>query len=93
MHPPRIIQKENSFIGIRKRHARRFIACLESEPLFWRAYFNILITCGLRRGECIGLQWRDIDPDKLTLTIERTVTGIESILTGTQPDKSHKADA
>ena len=35
---------------------------------------NVLITCGLRRGECTGLQWRDIDPDKLTLSIERNVT-------------------
>ena len=48
--------------------------CLESEPLFWRAFVNVLITAGLRRGECIGLQWRDIDPDKLTLSVSRNVT-------------------
>lgn len=54
--------------------ARQFIRCLDGEPLFWRAYMNVLITCGLRRGECTGLQWRDIDPDKLTLSIERNVT-------------------
>lgn len=54
--------------------ARRFITCLEGEPLFWRVYENVLITCGLRRGECTGLQWRDIDPDKLVLHIERNVT-------------------
>ena len=54
--------------------AREFIRCLESEPLFWRAFVNVLITCGLRRGECIGLQWRDIDPDKLTLSVSRNVT-------------------
>lgn len=54
--------------------ARRFITCLEDEPLFWRAFENVLITCGLRRGEAIGLQWRDVDPDKLTLTVERNVT-------------------
>ena len=54
--------------------AREFMRCLESEPLFWRAFVNVLITCGLRRGECIGLQWRDIDVDKLTLSISRNVT-------------------
>ena len=54
--------------------AREFMRCLESEPLFWRAFVNVLITCGLRRGECIGLQWRDIDPDKLTLSVSRNVT-------------------
>ena len=54
--------------------ARRFIACLEDEPLFWRTFENVLITCGLRRGEAIGLQWRDINAEKLTLTVERNVT-------------------
>lgn len=54
--------------------AKEFMRCLEGEPLFWRVYENVLITCGLRRGECTGLQWKDIDPDKLTLTIERNVT-------------------
>lgn len=54
--------------------AKRFMACLEDEPLFWKVLMNVLITTGLRRGECLALQWRDIDPDKLTLTIERNVT-------------------
>jgi len=54
--------------------ARLFLKCLDDEPLFWRCFMNVLITCGLRRGECIGLQWRDIDADKLTLTVSRNVT-------------------
>lgn len=54
--------------------ARRFLKCLDDEPLFWRCFMNVLITCGLRRGECIGLQWRDIDPEKKTLTVSRNVT-------------------
>lgn len=54
--------------------AREFMRCLEDEPLFWKTYTNLLITCGLRRGECTGLQWKDIDQDKLTLTISRNVT-------------------
>lgn len=55
-------------------NAREFIRCLDGEPLFWRTFMNVLITCGLRRGECVGLQWRDIDSDKLTLNIVRNVT-------------------
>lgn len=54
--------------------AREFMQCLESEPLFWRAYMNVLVTCGLRRGECTGLTWGDINADKLTLNICRNVT-------------------
>lgn len=64
--------KKVDFLDVDK--AREFMRCLESEPLFWRTYANVLITCGLRRGEATGLQWRDIDPDKLTLSIERNVT-------------------
>lgn len=64
--------KKVDFLGVDK--AREFMRCLESEPLFWRVYLNVLITCGLRRGECTGLQWRDIDPDKLTMSVERNVT-------------------
>lgn len=34
----------------------------------------LLITSGLRRGECLGLQWRDIDYENATINIERAVT-------------------
>jgi len=54
--------------------AKRFIKCLDDEPLFWRCFMNVLMTCGLRRGECGGLQWRDINTEKKTLTVERNVT-------------------
>lgn len=67
-------EKGKSIDFLDPEQARRFIACLKDEPLFWRTYMNVLLTCGLRRGECTGLQWRDIDPDKLTLTICRSVT-------------------
>lgn len=53
---------------------RRFIACLENEPLFWKAFMNVLITTGLRRGEALALTWADIDPDELTITVRRNIT-------------------
>ncbi len=54
--------------------ARKFLRCLEGEPLFWRAYFNLLITTGLRRGEALALKFADIDKDKMTLNVSRNVT-------------------
>lgn len=35
--------------------------------------FVIALTLGLRKGEALGLQWRDIDLDAQTITIRRSV--------------------
>ncbi len=54
--------------------AQRYVQLLEKQPLYWRCMQNILITCGLRRGEVAGLQYGDFDYDKLTITIARSVS-------------------
>lgn len=54
--------------------AKTFLQCLESEGIFWKTFMNILLFCGLRRGEAVGLQWGDVDKDKMTLTVARNVT-------------------
>lgn len=54
--------------------AQRFMKCLNDEPLFWQCFMNILITTGLRRGECVGLQWGDIDSNKLEMAVKRNVS-------------------
>ena len=54
--------------------ARVFIACLEGEPLYWKAFVLLLLTTGLRRGEACGLQWNDIDGEKLQIRVSRNVT-------------------
>ncbi len=64
--------------------AQRFMQALEEEPLYWRAMMNVLLTTGLRRGEAVGLQWGDIDTDKLTITVTRNVT-----IDRDSPDKLH----
>ena len=43
--------------------------CLSQEPLKWRAMIRLLIDTGIRRGECCGLQWKDVDFEKNTITI------------------------
>ena len=77
--------KENKQIDfLEPKDAKRFIECLEKEPMFWRCFMNVLITTGLRRGECVGLQWADIDGDRLTLSVSRNVT-----VDASSPDKYH----
>jgi len=57
---------------LRPEEAQRFIECLNNEPTFWRAFFMTLVFTGIRRGECCGLQWQDLNDDH-TLTIARNV--------------------
>ena len=42
---------------------------LAQEPLKWRALVRLLIDTGIRRGECCGLQWKDVDFIKNTITV------------------------
>ena len=56
------------------KDAQRFMCALNDEPLYWQCLVNILITTGLRRGECVGLQWGDIDSNKLEMAVKRNVS-------------------
>ena len=48
---------------------QHIFACLEKEPLKWQALIQLLVDTGIRRGECCGLQWKDIDFTENTITI------------------------
>lgn len=43
----------------------------------YRAPWLVLATTGMRRGEVLGLRWRDIDLDASRLTIVQTVTLVD----------------
>lgn len=48
---------------------QRIFSALANEPLKWRILLRLLIDTGIRRGECCGLQWKDIDFRANTITI------------------------
>ena len=52
---------------------RGILAALEREPLEWGALVRLLIDTGIRRGECCGLQWADVDFRSNTVTICRNL--------------------
>lgn len=57
----------------------------------WRCTVKLAVSLGLRRGECLGLNWGDIDLTHRTITIERQENARGKILppkngsTGTLP--------
>lgn len=44
------------------------------EDIKWQATFRILYYCGLRKGELRGLQWKDIDLKRKTLSVRKQIT-------------------
>lgn len=79
---PKKVKRHIDFLS--PPEAKRFLECLEGEPLFWRCMMHVLIFTGLRRGEAVALQWQDIDRDNMTIRVERNVT-----VDRNSPDKYH----
>lgn len=55
---------------------RKLIAALEQESLKYETYFKLIITTGMRRGECCGLQWGDINVKERSIHICRNVVKV-----------------
>lgn len=70
---------------------RTILAALEDEPLQWRVLMRLLIDTGIRRGECCGLQWKDIDFEENTVAIRRTLNYTPSKGIYESTTKSRKA--
>ncbi len=60
--------------ALTQEQAERFFSLLPDCPLDFRCILQLLITTGIRRGECMGLKWKDIDEKACTITIERNIT-------------------
>lgn len=50
------------------------IAALKEAPKQWQCMITIYILAGLRRGEAVALQWKDIDFDAGLLSVSKAVT-------------------
>ena len=87
-------RKEVDFLS--SDEAKRFLSFLNKDAsLYWRTAMNVLIRCGLRRGELAGLKWSDIDTDSQTLTICRDVinnaeTGRKNLVKDTKSSNSDR---
>jgi len=54
--------------------AQQFFQLLPTLDLDFRCMLHLFITTGIRRGECVGIKWNNIDFTNGTLTIERCIT-------------------
>ena len=62
---------------------------LETAPLKYRVFFTLAIYSGFRRGEMLGLEWKDIDWDNCVISVRRTsnYTASKGIYTDTTKTK------
>lgn len=60
------------------------LAALQDEPLKWRLITHLLIVTGARRGEVMGLKWKQLDLNKRVLNIcETLLTSVGGVYTDT----------
>ncbi|WP_203624399.1 site-specific integrase [Lacticaseibacillus sp. 866-1] len=56
-----------------KDQLNKFFACFNPDRNLKKlAYFRILAYAGLRSGECIALEWEDVDLSKQTINVNKT---------------------
>lgn len=66
---PRLGEREPHWWGIDE--ARAFLAVASDHPL--GALWTLALTLGLRPGEYLALQWKDVDWERQTVTIRRSL--------------------
>lgn len=66
---------------------QKLVTALEEESIKYETYFELVIATGMRRGECCGLKWSDVDWQERSIHIQRNmvkVTGEDIIVKETK---------
>lgn len=71
-HPPKNVRAEMHCWSAEE--ARTFLTSVRDDPLY--PAFALALTTGLRRGELLGIAWRDLDIDGARLHIRQTIVTI-----------------
>ena len=86
---PPVNQEEPSYLD--EPDARRLLELLEQAPIRWRVPIIFDLLSGLRRGEILGLRWRDVDLDNGLIEIRQTWNYVPEHHCYVDTPKSHKS--
>ena len=70
---------------------QRLLELLMKEPLKFRVFFFLIAYSGFRRGEMLGLEWKDIDWENGVISVRRTSNYVPHIGTYTDTTKTRKS--
>lgn len=68
--PPKVERKEPKYLD--EVQAATLLDLLETESTEYKTMIRLLLFTGLRRGELLGLEWKDIDFDNSTMQVCRS---------------------
>ena len=84
---PRVARKEAVFLE--DYETKIVISRLAAEPIKWKTATMLLIYSGMRRGELMGLEWKDIDFENHVIHISRTSQYVSSLGIITKDTKNY----
>ncbi|RNB70759.1 MULTISPECIES: site-specific integrase [Brevibacillus] len=74
---PKVEQAEMSVYD--EAEAHQLFLALEREKLMWRVMIALALTTGLRRGELLGLEWKNVDLEAGTIDVRQSLTYVKGI--------------
>ena len=86
---PKGESKEKEIYSIQEMS--ELLSMLESAPLKYRAFFVLAAYSGFRKGELLGLEWKDIDWENNLISIRRTSNYTKAKGTYTDTTKTKKS--
>lgn len=55
-----------------KEQAKEFLTILKDAPMKYKVFFTLAIYTGCRRGELLGIEWKNVDLDNGSIMIDHT---------------------
>lgn len=85
--PPKAKAIEKDYYTLEE--VEKLFELLRGEPLKYQVFFNLAIYSGFRRGELLGLEWKDIEWETGVISVRRTsnYTAEKGIYTDTTKTK------
>lgn len=81
--PPSPKSRETECLN--EEEAIKVLYLLKDEPIQYRTMISLLILFGLRRGELCGLEWKDIDFERNTMSVRRSSQYLEGKIITKEP--------